>query len=272
MDLLDGRGMLNEEVIQAGVGGRWAVRVMECVTSTNDELKARVVGETPEVLFAEHQTAGRGRRDHVWEAPPGQDLLMSVACRPSAEAAQWPRATTAAAVAVCEAIESETPLAPLIKWPNDIVVNGRKVAGILAESCSPGGRVQLVLGIGLNVNRECFEPFLSEVATSLRLALGERVHRPLDREALAVSLLERLAVRLFALESGFPAILEEARNRSALLGRQVRASVRGVRVFGRAIDLDREGGLVLQLSDGSRAVLTSAEEVRPAGEQGGFWK
>ncbi len=260
--------MLNETAIQTGVGDAWTVRVVDDVESTNDALKSRPVGSIPEALFAEYQSAGRGRRANAWLAPRGKDILMSVALRPPADFCQWARATTLAAVAVCESIEAETPLQPSIKWPNDVFIGNRKVAGLLAETCSFGEKSQLVLGIGLNVNSESFPGGVGATATSLRMELGSRAARPLDREGMAIRLLHRLQVRLGEIDDGFESALREARIRSWLFGKQVRARVRDAWVHGRGIDLDREGGLILELADGSRTTLISADEVRLTGQGG----
>lgn len=240
----------------------WRVSVIAETGSTSDDLRAAALRGEPAgaVLFAESQTAGRGRRDNRWVTPPGRDLMFSLLLQPEAPPALWPRATTLAALAVCQAIESVLPLRPRIKWPNDIHFGTRKVSGLLAETLSSPGGTMLVLGIGVNVNSSVFPPELAASATSLSLELG--VKADLDRHELALALLTTLHQQMQRMDAGFSEALQEVRPRSLLLGRQIRAWQRGREVIGRALDLDGEGRLKLELPDGSLSLLDSAENVR----------
>jgi len=242
----------------------WRVRVVAETGSTSDDLRsAALAGEGPgAVLFAEAQTAGRGRRANRWLAPPGRDLMLSLLLRPEGPQACWPRLTTLAALALCRAIEAVLPLRPLIKWPNDLHLGGRKLAGLLAETAvAPGGAV-LVLGIGLNVNTREFPAALADTATSLTRELSAPRPVEVDRHELAVSLLTELHRQLPRLDEGFVEALHEVRARSLLLGRQVRARQGQGEVVGRAVDLDEEGRLRLERADGETVLLDSAESVR----------
>ncbi len=138
------------------------------------------------VAVAEEQTAGRGRLGRSWEAPAGTSVLVSVLLLPAVEAARLPELSLVAGGAVTEAIAAATGLKPTLKFPNDVLIFGRKVAGILAESSD--GRV--VLGIGVNVNqtREQLPPDAQTEPTSLRAELGE----PVDRPRLLAAILFRL--------------------------------------------------------------------------------
>ncbi|HCN28334.1 MAG TPA: biotin--[acetyl-CoA-carboxylase] ligase [Verrucomicrobiales bacterium] len=242
----------------------WRVSVTAETGSTSDDLRAVALrGEPPgAVLFAESQTAGRGRRENRWITPPGRDLMLSLLLRPAAPPVLWPRVTTLAALAVCQAIERVLPLRPVIKWPNDIFLGRRKVSGLLAETLNGPEGLMLVLGIGLNVNTRVFPPGIASEATSLALELGDEVRMDLDRHELALALLSALHSHLGRLDSGFSVALREARSRSLLLGRQIRAWQHGREVVGRALDLDEEGRLKLELPDGSLSLLDSAENVR----------
>jgi BirA family biotin operon repressor/biotin-[acetyl-CoA-carboxylase] ligase len=144
------------------------------------------------VIFAEKQRAGRGRLGRSWQSPPRQGLWFSVLLRPTAPVDFWPELTFCAALAVAEAAEAETGCAATIKWPNDVLIAGRKVCGILLEShqARPPGFV--VIGIGLNVRQqtEDFAPELRERATSLRLAAGGE--RNVSRRSAAIAVLARL--------------------------------------------------------------------------------
>ncbi|MEN3941421.1 biotin--[acetyl-CoA-carboxylase] ligase [Prosthecobacter sp. SYSU 5D2] len=243
----------------------WQVRVVDEIPSTSDALRtAALQGEGHgSVLFAESQTAGRGRRDNRWTAPRGLDLMFSILLRPEEPVALWPRFTTLAALALCRAVEEELPLEPQIKWPNDIYVNGRKASGLLAEAVTTPQGMALVLGIGLNVNAREFPPELAETATSLFLSLPAGIQvRELDRGPLALRLLKELAFQFRHLSTGYDEAVAAVRRRSWLIGRQIRATVEGREIYGRALDINQEGHLILAMTDGSLRTLTSAEGVR----------
>ncbi len=239
----------------------WHVTVLDEVTSTSDWLRERA-SERPinTVVFAESQTAGRGRRDHRWLAPRGKDLMFSLLLRPTAPLELWPRITTLAALAISKAIEAELPLQPRIKWPNDIYLSDRKISGLLAETVSTRAGMRLVLGIGLNVNAREFAPGI--VATSLLNELNSTALPELDRNALAHRLLSALHREFQRLGDDFSSAIAEVRERSWLIGRPIRAKVEQREIFGRVLDLNEEGHLILALPDGSTRTLTSAEEVR----------
>jgi len=239
----------------------WRVVVLDEVTSTSDWLKQRA-SEVPvgTVVFTESQTAGRGRRDNRWIAPHGKDLMFSLLLQPAASLAQWPRITTLAALAICKAIEAELPLQPRIKWPNDIYLSDLKVSGLLAETTTNSRGTFLILGIGLNVNTLDFPQDIA--ATSLLKQLSSPLLHEIDRNALASRLLLALHDECQHLDDDFSAAIAAVRERSWLLGRQIRARAPQGEVFGRAIDLDEEGHLILELTDGSTHTLSSAEEVR----------
>jgi BirA family biotin operon repressor/biotin-[acetyl-CoA-carboxylase] ligase len=258
---------LDEALLQAGcaeAGLPWRVQVVRETGSTSDDLRAAALaGAAPgAVLFAETQTAGRGRRDNRWLAPPGHDLMLSLLLRPEAPPVRWPRLTTLAALAVCRAVEAVLPLQPRIKWPNDLYLGDRKLAGLLAETVSAPAGMTLVLGIGLNVNSREFPPALDGLATSLVRELPATWTLALDRHELALALLTELHRQLPRLDDGYADALHEVRARSLLLGRQIRARHQGVEVFGRAVDLDEEGRLRLERADGGTLLLDSAENVR----------
>jgi len=242
----------------------WRVQVVEEIGSTSDAVReAALAGaDAGLVIFAESQTAGRGRRENRWLAPKGKDLMFTLLLRPEAPIALWSRITTLAALAICRAIEEELPLRPQIKWPNDIYVHDRKVSGLLAEAVTTPSGLMLVLGIGLNVNTREFPPELSASATSLITALPAAPVAELDRRSLAATLLAQLHEQLQLIEHGFHEAVAGVRARSWLIGKAIRATVEGQEIYGRALDLDSEGHLILALPDGSVRTLSSAESVR----------
>jgi BirA family biotin operon repressor/biotin-[acetyl-CoA-carboxylase] ligase len=241
----------------------WEVRVHEEVVSTSDLVRdlGMAGGKHGLAIFAEHQTAGRGRRQNRWLMPRGSGLMFSMLLRPTAPTVLWPRLTTLAALAICKGIESELPLSPSIKWPNDIYLSDKKVSGLLAESFTSGSGSFIVIGIGLNVNNTSFPPELQSSATSLRLELESEVPI-INRNCLAAALLRSLHKEFSRLDEGFSEAMEEVRARSWLIGKTIRARVDGREIFGRAADLDHEGHLHLALPDGTARTLNSADEVR----------
>ncbi len=240
----------------------WHITVLDEVGSTSDWLKQNAAAlPVGSVVFTESQTAGRGRRENRWIAPRGKDLMFSLLLKPAASMEKWPRITTLAALAICKAIEAELPLQPRIKWPNDIYLHDRKVSGLLAETVSTPNGMLLVLGIGLNVNVLDFSPDLP--ATSLLRDLASPVVREIDRNALASRLLETLHTEFGYIDDDFPSVIAAVRERSWLIGKQIRCRSEGREVHGRVLDLNEEGHLILTLPDGSSRTLTSAEEVRP---------
>jgi BirA family transcriptional regulator, biotin operon repressor / biotin---[acetyl-CoA-carboxylase] ligase len=251
------------EAACARSGIPWHVEVAEEVTSTSDVLRqlAQAGEGLGKVLFAEAQTRGRGRRDNAWIAPKGKDLMFSLLLCPEAPMHLWPRITTLAALAICHAIERELPLTPQVKWPNDIYVADRKVAGVLAEAVMGVDGMVMILGIGVNVNNRDFSSDITGQATSLLRELTTSVPL-LDRQRLAEVLLLELHAQLQHIDDSFNDAVAEVRARSWLLGRQIRATVLGREIYGRAVDLDSEGHLVLALPDGSTTHLTSADGVR----------
>lgn len=241
----------------------WELIVHDEIASTSDVAREAGLGGAPHgtAIFAEHQTAGRGRRHNRWLMERGAGLMFSLVLRPAAPMALWPRLTTLAALAVCKGIEAELPLRPLIKWPNDIYLSDRKAAGLLAESFTGPHGPFLVLGIGVNVNTRAFPEAIRDSATSLLLEV--RPAPPaLDRCALAAALLRALGIEIERLDEHFPDAMSEVRARSWLIGKAIRAKVDGREIFGRAADLNHEGHLLIALPDGTLRALSSADEVR----------
>lgn len=253
---LDAHALQNDEP-------HWHVTVLEETGSTSDWLKQNATTlPVGTVVFAEAQTAGRGRRENRWIAPRGKDLMFSLLLKPEVPQDKWPRITTLAALALCKAIEAELPLEPRIKWPNDIYLQGRKVSGLLAETVSARDGMRIVLGIGLNVNAVDFPPELT--ATSLLRELASPILHEIDRNALGRRLLSSLHAEFDRIDDDYSEAVSEVRERSWLIGRQIRCRMEGRPVHGRVLDLNEEGHLILALPDGSTLTLTSAEEVRDA--------
>lgn len=243
----------------------WRVRVEEKTTSTNDVAEAEANHGESEGLavLAEEQTAGRGRAKRRWVSSRGNSLLLSVLLRPRLPASEAFLLTALAATAASAAIETATGLSCELKWPNDLVLGGRKVGGILTELNLLGEQIErAVVGIGLNVSTSFAEvPDLADTATSLQAESG----RAISRNQLAVDLMRQMSHRYDALLAGDrEAVFHEWRARLSTLGRRVRVGqqaggqLQGV-VEGWAEDVDASGALVLRLDDGSRMHILSGD-------------
>jgi BirA family biotin operon repressor/biotin-[acetyl-CoA-carboxylase] ligase len=254
-----------------GDPGVWNVRRFETIDSTNRWVLEAARAGAPEglVALAEHQAAGRGRRGRSWDAPPGSSLLLSVLLRP----ASWGTAITpdrlhlltmAAGLALLDAVGAVAGVDAALKWPNDLVVGDRKLAGLLSEAeVSGSGEVRsVVLGVGCNVNQRTFPMDLAESATSCVLEAGLEPGHDIDREALLGAFLDALGRRLGALDS----VAADARARLATLGRAVRVDLGHDIVEGTAVDVDPQGRLEVERPDGSRVAVAVGDVVhlRPA--------
>ena len=188
-------GLVAEELqadLASGVIGREII-VLEQTGSTNDAILQIANANSKEglVVFAEHQTAGRGQRGNRWESAAGKGLWFSILLRPKIDLASSPQLTAWAAEAVSGAIQNEFSLTPTIKPPNDVQIDGRKIAGVLVEMRAQENAAHLAIaGIGVNVNqaREDFPKELQSRAISLAMALGKQI----DRQSFAVTLLRKL--------------------------------------------------------------------------------
>lgn len=222
-------------------------------------------------VIADAQRRGKGRLGRRWVSPPGVNLYLSVILRPAKPAADAPQLSLLAAVGVARTIAGQTDLVPVIKWPNDVQVSGKKVCGVLTEMQAEGPRLRsVVVGIGVNLNapRSAFPPELHETAASLRLLAG----RPLDRAAFTLCLLAHLE-KLSAVwvEEGFSGVAEEWEGfASPLLGRPMTVSASGGTVTGIARGLDRDGALLLETEAGRppRRIVAGDVSVVPEKSRG----
>ena len=225
---------------------------LDVIGSTNDLARELAIAGAPAgtVVLAEEQTAGRGRQGRSWIAPPGRALTLSIVVRTSDEALAMLPLTVA--VAVCEACESVSPVEAAVKWPNDVWIGERKVAGILIEA-RPQDR-WAVVGIGVNVDTAAEElpAELRETATSLRIATGGEV----GREAALHALLEALAGQI---EAAPEAVLAAYRERDALHGRRIEWTSGSQHLAGEAQGVDEDGNLVVFTADGERTTLAAGE-------------
>ena len=226
--------------------------------STNDTAKELARQGAPEgtLVLAETQSAGRGRLGRTWESPPGTGLYLSLLLRPPLPPVELPRLTLLAAVAVVEAIQAATGLRTGIKWPNDIIFQGKKLGGILTEMETESDAMRhVVLGVGLNLNTPAFPEHLREIATSL--AVTGRTYSRLATLRAFLTAMDRLYGRF--LNQEFPAILDRWRQLSVTLGKTVTIR-RGADVHtGLALDVALDGALLLARPDGSVERILSGE-------------
>ena len=237
------------------------IRVFEQTTSTNDVIEklARDGVREGVVVFAESQTKGRGRLGRKWISPERKGLWFSILLRPELRPPETTQLTVAAATALRRAIQSATGLKPEIKWPNDILVGGKKVAGILTELSAELDRVRhVILGIGVDVNLGAgeFPADLKKTATSLKIEYGEALSRP----ELAVAILRALDEdysRVCARK--FTTLADEWEAHCGTIGRDVTVQIGDRKIRGRAESLDDAGALLLRTEHGQLEPITGGD-------------
>ena len=241
------------------------IRCLDETDSTN--LQACRLGDAGEeqglVVIADSQTAGKGRMGRSWESPPGVNLYASVLLRPPILPFDAPRLTFLSAVAVCRAIQSTTRLEPTVKWPNDVLLDGAKVAGLLNEMSAETDRVNyVVLGIGVNLNMTAdqFPGDLRYPATSLAIAAG----RPVSRLAFTRALLREID-RLYRtfLDAGSAPILAEWTELCAMTGKAIEVDCGSSTVTGTMAGLAEDGALLVRTATGKMESVY-AGDVRPS--------
>lgn len=242
-------------------------RVLQCfdeLDSTNLRAKRLALAGAPDgtVVTADCQTAGRGRMDRSFQSPRGKGVYLTALLRPDLPPERLLPVTAMAGVAVCDAVEELCGVRPGLKWPNDPVLGGKKLCGILTELSLEGetGRVQyLVLGIGVNVGQTAgdFTPEVAEMATSLAMALGRSVSRP-ALAAAEIRALDRLYADLLA--GNLAPYLAACRRDCVNLGRTVQLiSPDGTRETAQALDIDDGFSLVVRTEAGEVETVRSGE-------------
>ncbi|MDD3364880.1 MAG: biotin--[acetyl-CoA-carboxylase] ligase [Syntrophomonas sp.] len=218
------------------------------IDSTNTRARELAAAGYPEgtVVVAEMQTAGRGRRGRSWYSPAIKGIYLSVILRPVLPLKEISRVSLVTAVAVAETLEAELNLQPRIKWPNDILINNRKIAGILSEAVTDMDGVEyIVIGIGLNINNQARD-FPSGFRTTATSALAEYDH-PSSRVKVLQGLLARLESHYFQLLSGnFASTLEKGKSLSMVIGQELRLDTINGFIVGQAIDIDDNGFLLVR--------------------------
>jgi BirA family biotin operon repressor/biotin-[acetyl-CoA-carboxylase] ligase len=249
--------MFDERILRKGLkaslfGNR--IYAFATIDSTNSCAKAIAGCGATEgtVVISEQQTAGRGRLGRLWESAPNQNLMFSVVLRPNVPPEGLNLLPLYVAVAVSQAIERTTGLKVECKWPNDILFNGKKLAGILIEASIKQNMVEyVVIGIGVNVNQQAFDADLSTRATSLRLLVRKEV----DRVALFQEMLHQLEQNYRSINaSGFHSVIPQWLSRSTMVNKEIAVSQQGEIISGIVKGLSPEGGLVLQTNGSEKTV------------------
>ena len=256
--------MYNKRELEQGLKTKTmgqSIYFYEETDTTNNRARELALEGAPEgtLVVAEKQTAGRGRRGKVWESPLGTGIWMSLVLRPQIMPAEASVLTLLCGLATAEAIEAETGLSAGIKWPNDILINGKKAVGILTEMDCEMSEVHFVIpGIGINVNTASFPPEIAEIATSLYLECGKTV----SRRRLVHRVLERLEehYETFLRTGSFAAMLEDYRKHCITLGKEVHVLGREP-FFAEALDITPEGELLVRRADNGKEEVVFSGEV-----------
>ena len=237
-----------------------AYRYYESVTSTNDLALAWAESGAPDgaLVIADTQTAGRGRMSRCWMTPPASALAFSLVLRPSTQEMTKPALfSPLGGLALSVALESRFGLHPAIKWPNDVLLNGRKTAGILAESAwQDGTPLAIVLGIGVNVGLASVPPAdeLQFPATCIEAAVG----KPVDRYELLAALLSALFE--WRQQLALPAFLQAWQERLAFVGEQVQIIQSDQKIIrGCLTGISPQGDVCLTLADGTESSYSAGD-------------
>ena len=235
----------------------WDPILLVETSSTNDVAReqARKGARNGFLVAASRQTAGRGRLGRTWESPPDRGLYVSIVLRPDLAMTEAGKLTALSSVATVDAVEAVAGLRPQIKWPNDVMLGGRKLAGLLIETEPKGSRLKFaVIGIGLNVRQKAadFSPEVRKTATSLFLATG-RLYRRAD---LLVALLQALERRL---GSPFDEVREAWTTSSLTLGQRMTLTTARGRKHGQVLGLDESGALLLRSNSGEVETVTAGD-------------
>ncbi len=237
------------------------IQWFDTIESTNTHLKALAREGAPQgtVLLADRQTGGRGRLGRSFHSPGGSGIYMSVLLRPDCPPQQLMHLTCAAATAMCDAVEAATGLRPGIKWTNDLVCGQQKIAGILTELGldSQGNAAFAVIGVGLNCCQAPgdFPPELQDMAGSLASVTGRKI----DRAQVAAAMITSFETLSRTLLTDPKKMLRRYRRDCVTLGRDI-SLVRGEEIrHGLALDIDREGALIVRFPDGHQEAVASGE-------------
>ena len=236
--------------------------LLDTVDSTNTEVKRRAATGAAEglVVLSRHQTAGRGRSGRSFHSPEGSGLYLSALLRPSLPPKAVVNLTAWVAVAVCDGIQAACSVRPQIKWTNDLILNGKKLCGILTElglDRNTGALDYLVVGVGINVNQtpDCFPEDIRSIATSLSLELG----REIDLNRLAVEVIRALDRMYAQFPAGKSAFLNRYRADCLTVGNPVKLVTPASSREAFATGIDEEFRLLVAYPDGTTDAVSTGE-------------
>ncbi|MDQ0719482.1 BirA family biotin operon repressor/biotin-[acetyl-CoA-carboxylase] ligase [Paenibacillus sp. W4I10] len=257
-DSIDATGL--QLALDTTVFGRKAVLLTSTLSTQGDVLKLAEQGQAEgAVVIAEEQTGGRGRFGRQWFSPPGKGIWMSVLLRPDLPLQHTPQLTLLTGVAVCRAVRACSGADAGIKWPNDLLIDGRKVCGILLESTVEDHEVRYcIAGIGVDVNfdPEDYPEDLTTIATSLKMETGQSV----DRTKLTAAILTELEQLYFLYQKeGFGVISALWEALSVSMNRAITVTNPHGVIEGKAIGLDPSGALIVEKHDGEHTLIISGE-------------
>jgi len=227
----------------------------ETIDSTNSCARALAAcwAEEGTVVIADYQTAGRGRLGRTWLAAPGENLTFSLVLRPQIAPDAMNLLSLVVAVGIARGIEAHTGVKVLCKWPNDLLYEGRKLAGILLEGILGADRVEAVIaGIGLNVNQQTFPEDLSSKATSLALATGSLHERSELFRAMLLSLEDEYLTQA---ATGFQHVVERWLDHAPIIGKRISVETQGKVIEGVVRGISAGGGLIVSTQDGEQTFL-----------------
>lgn len=264
--IIDSPDILTYEEIERYLDTEFIARNLKyfhSLSSTN--IKAKEIGiesEEGTLIIAEEQTKGKGRLGRNWTSPKGKGIWMSIILKPEIDPRKVSKITLIGAAAVNQGLK-DIGIDSKIKWPNDIIINNKKVSGILTEmSCELNQIYYVVMGIGINanLNKEDLGEDLLDKATSLKMAIGREV----DRKKLLASILnsfEKLYIP-FKEREDLSQSINICRESSILIGREVRIIRGDTETLGKAVDIDEEGGLVIDYGDRIESIISGEVSIR----------
>lgn len=229
------------------------------IDSTNEEAKRRADNEAEDglLVFSNSQTAGKGRLGRVWKSEKDVSVYFSFILRPDIMPFEAPIITLVAGIGIMRALKSLTGLDVKIKWPNDIIINGKKAAGILTEMSAEMEQIKyIIVGIGINVNNSCFDDEIAFKATSIFMETGKKFKR--------IRLLQQCLKEIEACcntfeKEGFYSLREEYRSCCANMGADVKLNYKGNEIEGLAVDISEKGEIVIENKNGERINVFGGE-------------
>lgn len=254
--LIDNRDILNENEIRYN-----NIICLKEVDSTNEEGKRQAEKGCADglVITSDYQSIGKGRLGRTWSSDRAKDLYMSIVLYPEISPMEAPQLTLIAGIAVAKAVKSITGLDAGIKWPNDVVVRGKKLCGILTEMSAEIERIRYVVtGIGVNINRESFEGELSEKATSVYIETGRKYRRAVFIDEIISELIKYYSLYC---KNGFAAVKEDYNSLCLNKGKIVRTTGNNI-IKGRALGVNDRGELLIETDTSVLPVLSGEVSLR----------